>query len=68
MAINIMPFSMHPGAVKTVIGISTPEMTGDTVIYLTQKRQEWLDEDTLATSKTYWSRLRWKMKLSEKIR
>ncbi|KAF6226679.1 hypothetical protein HO173_012425 [Letharia columbiana] len=50
---GVMAFSVHPGAVKTGTAMSmpeemhgmltdTPEMAGDTIVCLTQKRQEWL--------------------------
>ena len=38
-----MSFLMYKGLVKTGVGISTPDLAGDT-IHLTPKRQEWLEE------------------------
>jgi NAD(P)-dependent dehydrogenase (short-subunit alcohol dehydrogenase family) len=53
MADGIIAFSYHPGGVPTAMGLSlpsglhalltdTPELTADTLVWLTAKRKEWL--------------------------
>lgn len=50
---GILSYSVHPGAVKTELGdtlapnyrqflVDTPEMSGDSVVWLTSERREWL--------------------------
>ena len=50
---GVLSFSLHPGSVMTELAIrmpkeihavlqDTPELAADTILYLTQQKQEWL--------------------------